>query len=118
MARDELRKYLFDILEAATLLTEFIKGRTIADYRRDRMLQSAVERQLAIIGEALSQALRVAPGLEQRISDVRRIIALRNRLVHAYASIAQDIVWSAAVDDVPVLYAEVSAYMEELEQSE
>ncbi|NLS75908.1 MAG: DUF86 domain-containing protein [Chloroflexi bacterium] len=118
MARDDLRKYLFDILAAAQLIDTFTKGKDLDAYLQDPLLQSAVERQLAIIGEAMNQALRVAPSLEQRIHNARRIIALRNRLIHAYASIAHDIVWSTACHDVPILYTEVRAHMLELEGSE
>lgn len=57
MPRD-LRAYLFDISEAAALVTSFAAGKTFADYEHDPLLRSAIERQLEIIGEALSQALR------------------------------------------------------------
>jgi len=37
----------------------------------------------------------VSPQLEERISHTRQIIAFRNILVHGYADVANDIVWSA-----------------------
>ena len=57
------------------------------------MLRSAVERQFEIIGEALAQLLRLDPSLRSRKSDAGRIIAFRNRLIHGYASVADDVVW-------------------------
>ena len=49
-----------------------------------------MERQFEIIGDALNQALHLDPSLAARISDASRIIAFRNRLIHAYASIADE----------------------------
>ena len=51
----EAKKFLYDIQRATDLLAQFTAGRTFADYERDAMLRYAVERGLAIIGEALSQ---------------------------------------------------------------
>jgi uncharacterized protein with HEPN domain len=48
----EVRKYLFDIEEAAALLLEFVAGKNVDDYLKSAVLQSGVERQFEIIGEA------------------------------------------------------------------
>ena len=114
----DLRKYLFDIIEAARLLAEFASGKTLAQYEADAMLRSAVERQFQIIGEALTQALRVNPQLEERISHTRQIIAFRNILVHGYADVANDIVWIALQEDLPVLHREVEALMRVLDEEQ
>ena len=42
------------------------------------------------------------------ITNVHRIIALRNRLIHAYDDISNEIIWSAASEEAPKLRAEVS----------
>lgn len=60
----EVRKYLFDAAEACDAITEFVAGKTFEDYKRDRMMSSAVERQFEIVGEALASLLRIAPELE------------------------------------------------------
>ena len=44
--------YLWDMLDAARAICEFVKGRTYNDCDNDRMLRGAVERDLEIIGEA------------------------------------------------------------------
>ncbi len=49
------------------------------------MLGAAVERQFEIIGEALGQALRLDSDLTRLITNTKRIVAFRNRLIHAYA---------------------------------
>ncbi len=63
MTLHDVRKYLFDVVQACDLLMEFTTGKTLADYSGDAMLRSAVERQFEIIGEALNKALRIDPSL-------------------------------------------------------
>ena len=53
--RLESTKYLFDIKQAASLLSNFTRGKSFADFEGDPMLRSAVERQFEIIGEALTE---------------------------------------------------------------
>ena len=88
----EAQKYLFDIRQAAQRITRFREGKTFEHYRVDDLLRSAVERQFEIIGEALSQLARQYPDVAQRIAGYRRIIAFRNILIHAYATIDDRIV--------------------------
>mgnify|MGYP000844255908 FL=1 len=71
-----------------------------------------MERQFEILGEALSQALRLRPQLEETITGSRRIIAFRNRFIHGYASISHDIVWSVLRDDLPLLQSQVERLLD------
>ena len=75
---------------------------------------SAVERQFEIIGEALAQVLRLDPSLRSRISDSGRIIAFRNRLIHGYSSVSDDVVWGILEANLPSLQKEVAGLMKEL----
>ena len=107
----EARKYLFDIQHACKLISEFTAGKSFSDYADDPMLRSAVERQFEVVGEALSRLLTVDPSLVDQISDTRRIIAFRNRLIHGYASVADDVVWGVVESNLPVLQREVAALL-------
>lgn len=107
MKRPEVRKYLFDIEQACRLLAEFSNGKTFADYQSDALLRSAVERQFEIVGEALNQAIHLDPDLAQQLSDSSRIISFRNRLIHAYASIANEVVWGVLEANLSKLHHEV-----------
>lgn len=114
MPRDP-RAYLFDIAESCRLVLEFTKGRSLERYATDPMLRSAVERQLEIVGEALSQALRHHPrALADRIPEAPRLIAFRNQLAHGYANVADDIVWAIVERDVPRLLEKVTGLLDEL----
>jgi len=52
-----------------------------------------VERQLEILGEALNRALADEPTLEKRIPEARRIVGIRNRIIHGYDSVDDEIIW-------------------------
>ena len=113
--RPEVRKHLYDMQQACQHIAAFVSGKTASDYRSDLMLQSAVERQFQIVGEALSQALKIEPQVASGLSDTKRIIAFRNILVHAYAAVSNDVVWGIVETDLPILRREVE---ELLAQSE
>ena len=90
---EKSKKYLSDILMAIELIEEFTFG--INDfniYEKDRKTQSAVERQLAIIGEALNQLRKIEPNIT--IENDAQIIGFRNRLIHAYDSLDNSIIWA------------------------
>jgi uncharacterized protein with HEPN domain len=111
--RLETRKYLYDIQEAAGLAVEFTRGRNFEQYRQNPMLRFAVERAFAIIGEALTQLVRVDGGVAERITDVRGIVAFRNILVHAYAQVDDRIVWDIVESKLAILLGEVDALLRE-----
>ncbi|MDA0934884.1 MAG: DUF86 domain-containing protein [Planctomycetota bacterium] len=84
-----------------------------ADFRR--LLaepDAAVERQFQIIGEALNRLLRLEPGLSERITDGRRIIAFRNILLHAYAQIDNRVVWGVIESELKTLETDVAALLD------
>jgi uncharacterized protein with HEPN domain len=69
-----------------------------------------VERELEIIGEALSKLLKINPGIE--ISHTRQIVSLRNKVIHAYDAIDETLIWKIIMVDIPVLLQEVTELME------
>lgn len=102
MPRDP-KAYLWDVREAADAIVEFIKDFDEHRYNNDAMIQSAVERQLEIIGEALNQLSALDEEIARQIPERREAIGLRNILVHGYATVNNALVWRTACNDVPVL---------------
>lgn len=79
---EKSKKYLSDILIAMELIEEFTSDITdFEQYESDLKTQSAVERKLFVIGEALNQLKKINVSLE--IKNDKQIIGFRNRLVHA-----------------------------------
>ena len=57
----------------------------------DLKTQSAVERQLGLIGEAVNKFSRANP--EELLESAKQIVGLRNRIIHAYDSVDNSIIW-------------------------
>jgi uncharacterized protein with HEPN domain len=112
MKPPEIRKYLFDMWQACELLAQFSCGKTLNDYSSDALLRSAIERQFEIVGEALSQAIKLDPDLAHQISHSGRIIAFRNRLIHAYAALSNEVVWGVLEGNLPKLRGEIQQLLE------
>ena len=109
--RRESRKYLHDMQRAARSLTEFTRGKSLADYEQEAMLRAAVERQFEIIGEATAQLARIDEATAARISGYRRIIAFRNVLIHGYADVDDRLVWDVVETSLPTLAREIRALL-------
>jgi uncharacterized protein with HEPN domain len=103
----KIKKYLYDISEACDLIIKFTNGLKFDDYCKDRMIQSAVERQFEIIGEALSQVIKIDSSILSNITNYRKIINFRNILIHGYASVSNDIVWGIIEKELLILKKEV-----------
>lgn len=104
----EVAKFLHDIQKACHRLERFTTGKTLTDYEVDELLQGAVERQFTIIGEALSQARKLDADLPRVITAFAGIIGFRNVLIHGYALIKHETVWSIIENDLAVLKKEVN----------
>ena len=86
-------KYLSDITQAIDLIEEFTKSvSSYNDYVKDLKTQSAVERQLGIIGKAVNKFEILHSELS--IENSRKIVGFRNRLIHAYDAVDSYMVWA------------------------
>jgi uncharacterized protein with HEPN domain len=108
---DELvRKYLYDIREAAASIFSYLgEKRDFTCYAGNKMLRRAVEREFEIIGEAMNRIDKIAPDLV--ISHKMQIISMRNRVIHGYDKIDDAIIWGVIVRHLPILQQEVEALM-------
>lgn len=75
----------------------FVEGVDVHEFQVNLLVQSAVERQLEILGEALSRLRRTATQTAADVPDLDRIIGMRNIIAHEYGAVDHEIVW-AVVD--------------------
>ena len=98
-------KFLSDILQAIDLIEDFTQDcSSFFDYQNDLKTKSSVERQLEIIGEAVNNLKRLSQ--EPLLSHTTKIVAVRNRLVHAYDAIDDTIIWAILKRHLPNLKLE------------
>lgn len=109
---DQDKKYLSDILQAIELIEKFTAEISdYADYEKDFKTRSAVERQLGIIGEAIIKFEKFNP--IYNMGNARKIVGLRNRLIHTYDAIDPSMIWAVIKNHLSPLKIEVSKLIKE-----
>ena len=87
--------FLLDMLLAARDARAFLNGMDEASFMASRLHQNAVARSLEIIGEAAGRVSRTLQDAHPE-TPWRDIVGMRNRLIHGYADVRLDVVWSVA----------------------
>jgi uncharacterized protein with HEPN domain len=107
----EIKAWLFDIMNSIEEIEQFLpQGQQLFQaYKKDLKTKRAVERNLEIIGEATKRVLTRDPNFE--MSHSRKIISLRNRIIHGYDVISDELIWGIIVNDLPKLKSEISKYI-------
>lgn len=105
------KKFLSDMSNSIELIESFTKElKSFADYQKDLKTKGAVERHLGIIGEAVNKFLKESES--NTLEHGYQIVSLRNRLIHAYDSIDDSIVWSILTRHLRALKEEVDKKLE------
>lgn len=107
---NKVEKLLFDIHSSICNIENYIgTPKLYENYEKDSMLQDAVERNIEIIGEAMNRIIKTFP--EIKISNARRIVDTRNKIIHGYDEIENVIIWGIVIKQLPVLKQEVENYL-------
>ncbi len=112
--RPEGRVRLLHMRDAAREAIGFAAGRTRSDLDADRQLLLSIVKDVEIVGEAASRVSADLRGLHPELPWAA-IVAMRNRLIHAYFDIDRDIVWDTVTADLPPLLAAVETMLEDRE---
>jgi len=107
---NRVNKYLFDMKVAMESINEFVADIDFEGFKASKLIRSAVERQLEIIGESVKRVERTGEVIP--IENARQIIGFRNILVHEYEKMEEEIVWMIVKKDVPKLLEEVDRLLE------
>jgi len=100
----QAQSYLWDIRESARDILEFMRGVKFHEFENNKMLRSAVERQLHIIGEAV---VHISPQYRNQHPEVawKALVELRNVLAHEYGETLLNRIWLASTTTIPELRA-------------
>ena len=102
---EQVKKYLSDILFSIDCIQEFVHDIDFNHYIKDLKTKSAVERQLGIVGEAISKLEKITK--EVSLQYTRQIIGMRNRIIHAYDSVDDEVIWAIVRKYLPELKEEI-----------
>ncbi|MCD6011927.1 MAG: hypothetical protein K0Q79_1789 [Flavipsychrobacter sp.] len=106
----EVLKWVQDIYDSVVLIESHLQNvSSLSDYSNNALVVDAVERRIAIIGEALWKADKMASSLD--ISDKKKIISLRHIVVHDYDIVEDADIWIICKKHLPILKAEVLAIL-------
>ena len=109
---EKVLKYLFDIKIAIGEIDSYFENehRSYDNYRQNTLLKRAIERNLEIIGEAMNRILKEDP--EFHIENSKRIISLRNQIIHGYDSISDESIWGIINIHIPKLKTEIDSLIQ------
>jgi uncharacterized protein with HEPN domain len=103
---NEIKSWLKDIEQAISEINSFIPEiKNFKDFQKDLKTKRAVERNIEIIGEAMTRILKSEPDI--KISDTRKIVDTRNRIIHGYDSVSEEIIWGIINRNLSTLEQEV-----------
>jgi len=107
---DYIYAWLFDIKTSIEEIESYFpNGKVFQQYQDDLKTKRAVERNIEIIGEAMSRVLKIEPKI--KISNSRKIVDARNKIILGYDEISNDVIWGIVVNNLPVLKNEVESLL-------
>jgi uncharacterized protein with HEPN domain len=95
---NDIKAWLFDMLSAIMEIESFFidRPKEFKKYQTDIRTKRAIERNIEIIGEAMSRILNRDQTIE--ITNSRKIVDVRNRIIHGYDSVSDDVIWGLLSD--------------------
>ena len=105
---NDIRVWLYDILQSINEIDSYCddKPKVFENYLSDIKTKRAIERNLEIIGEAVNRIFR--KNKDFNLDNAEKIIGTRNRIIHGYGQISDDLIWSIVINHLPKLKNEVA----------
>jgi uncharacterized protein with HEPN domain len=114
MSKRKVRLFLADMLESIDKIQRYTAGVDFERFAGDDLLLDAVVRNLEIIGEA---ARHIPETVRRRYPEVpwKRVVGLRNIVVHEYFAVDVEIVWTIIRENLPALEDALQKMLTDLE---
>ncbi|MBA4410422.1 MAG: antitoxin [Odoribacter sp.] len=109
----EIKTWLYDILQSILEIEGYYedKPKRYDDYITDIKTKRAIERNLEIIGEAANRIFKKEKSF--KLENSEKIIGTRNRIIHGYDKISDDLIWSIVINHIPKLKEEIILLLNE-----
>ena len=110
---EKLKKWLYYVLKSIEEIEDYASqaNRNFIRFKENKMMKRAIERNLEILGEAVNRILQVDESIE--ITDARKIVGLRNNIIHSYETVSDEIIWSIFIKHIPKLKKEITKLIQE-----
>ncbi|MBC7748351.1 MAG: DUF86 domain-containing protein [Methylotenera sp.] len=110
---NDIKAWLYDILNAIQEIESFFneQSKEFVAYQNDLRTRRAVERNIEIIGEALGRILKRDETIT--LTNSRKIVDTRNRIIHGYDSVSDNIIWGIVIRHLPILQTEIEILLGE-----
>lgn len=107
----EIKSWLYDIFQSINEIESYYENRQkiFSEYLNDLKTRRAIERNIKIIGEAVNRIMKKDDSFY--LENSRKIIAARNRIIHGYDSVSNEMLWSIVINHLPILRDEVEKYL-------
>ena len=94
--------YILHIRDSIDLILEYTKNINIKDFKSKQIIQDAVIRRIAVIGEAVKN---VSMDFRERYLEIswQKIAGMRDKLIHGYFNVDVHRVWIVIIKDIPIL---------------
>jgi uncharacterized protein with HEPN domain len=103
----EIKSWLSDIEQAISEIYQFLPDqKDFEAFQKDLKTKRAIERNIEIIGEAMGRIIKLKPDFP--IATARKIIDTRNRIIHGYDDVSDQIIWTIVVQYLHELQTEIA----------
>jgi len=107
MSKREAKLYLEDIKNSIEKIEKYVSDTDFEKFSRDEKTIDAVVRNLEIIGEAVNN---LPEEIKSENPDIpwKEAIGMRNKVIHEYFGVDDEILWKTATDDLPAFKEQIS----------
>jgi uncharacterized protein with HEPN domain len=109
----EIKTWLYDIMQSINEIDSYYvnKPRLFEEYLADIKTKRAIERNLEIIGEAVNRIRKKDKNI--KLENANKIVGTRNRIIHGYDKVSDDLIWSIVINHLPKLKDDIQRLIKE-----